>query len=257
MRLSKWYGDCVTSDGRAFIAYWARLRVGPLRIPYAAALEAGIRRTAEQRVTSWPGPAPTATPATTRWSCPRLDFHATWVPDTAPAASHTLFASPAGTIVWRCVAPRAKVRVARSGNGALRGRGYLEHLVTTVPLHRLPMRELRWGRFVSAAHALSWIAWRGETPRQWVFRDAALLPDARVGEAGIAFPGGALTFTNVAVIRNGPLISTALRDKTAWRLLVPWRMRGACETKWLARAILTDGETRHDGWVIHEVVRWA
>jgi hypothetical protein len=34
--LSKWYCDCVSDGGDAFVAYWARLSWGPIAIPYSA-----------------------------------------------------------------------------------------------------------------------------------------------------------------------------------------------------------------------------
>lgn len=257
MYLSKWYGDCVTPDGRAFIAYWARLGPGWVRVPYAAALEATAGGGTAQRTAVRPSPEPAPAEGDMRWACAPLGFRAAWLLG-PPTPAVTLFESDAGAIRWHCAVPGAPVRIERPGGATLTGSGYLEHLLITLPLRKLPMTGLRWGRFVSAGLALAWIVWQGETPRTWVFRDGAIEPGARVTDDGIALAdGGRLTIENAAVIREGPLGVTALRRMRALRLLTPRRLWSASERKWLARGTVALGAQRHEGWVIHEVVRWA
>ena len=57
---------------------------------------------------------------------------------------------------WHCVLPRGPVSA-----GAFNGLGYAEHLRLTIPPWRLPIRTLRWGRFLSPRNSLVWIDWQG------------------------------------------------------------------------------------------------
>jgi hypothetical protein len=50
---------------------------------------------------------------------------------------------------------------------------------------------------------------------------------------------------------------TALSRLRGLRVVTPGRLWSARETKWLAWGSAILGAQRQDGWVIHEVVRWA
>ena len=63
-------------------------------------------------------------------------------------------------------APAAEVSVSLRGFAPLRGTGYAERILITIPPWRLPIRELRWGRWIgeAASRSVVWIDWRGESP---------------------------------------------------------------------------------------------
>ena len=46
------------------------------------------------------------------------------------------------------------------------GTGYAERLELSIRPWRLPIRELRWGRFVSEGASMAWIDWQGADPTE-------------------------------------------------------------------------------------------
>jgi hypothetical protein len=200
--LRKWYLDCVDADGNAAIAYWAKLRWRYINLYYRTVAINGVERRCTE--VSW------------RQS---VSMEAS-----APPIRRRLFEGADGIVDWSCEMPRAKARI-----GSVRGDGYAELLRMTVPPWKLPIDELRWGRFIGGGKWAVWIEWRGALPQKWAFGDAGdvrfdderVLTDRRIGDAV-------------------PLIK--------W--LLPRRIRRAREQKWCSRASLGDDR----GWAIHEVV---
>ena len=142
---------------------------------------------------------------------------------------------------WDCVQPRARVELRMPDGRTLRGRGYAEVLSLSIAPWRLPIHELRWGRFAGERHGAVWIEWLGPHPLKLV-----LLDGARVD----AMPP--LRLSDEVVLRSGRIGETALR-------LLPRRLPGLGleETKWRSRGELAlPGEPPDRGWAIHEVVRW-
>jgi hypothetical protein len=109
----------------------------------------------------------------------------------------------------------------------------------------------------SADDSLTWIVWRGGEERRWAFHNGSELEGAKISETGVELPGdcGALELKEAVVLREGPLVSTALRSIPGASLWLPGGMKNAHETKWLARGSLTTQTRSSEGWVIHEVVR--
>jgi len=255
-QLSKWYLDCVTETGDAAVLYWASLRWGVLRLNYGAALVSLAGDKAEQRYTLRPEHAPECrADGTIRWCCDRLDVAAQWT-GRADGIERTLLDGPRGRIRWNCILPMADASV-RVGQHTLRGLGYVEHLTMTVKPWQLPIDELRWGRFISASDSLVWISWRGSLPRTWVFANGTELTDAKVGSLGVESSKEVLglIIDDGHVLRSGRLVSTALRSLSWIASLMP-RWRAACETKWVARALVTSPSGSNHGWVVHELVQW-
>ena len=253
----KWYLDCVTDTGDAALLYWASLRWGLLRLNYGSALVSLGDETAEQRYTLRPQTTPEyRTDATVRWQCNRLDVQARWTGD-SDRIERTLLDDPRGYIRWNCMLPRAEASV-RVGPHTLRGLGYVECLTMTISPWRLPIDELRWGRFISPSDSLIWINWRGPVPRTWVFAHGTELADATVGPLGVKLSDGehGLTMEEGRVVRSGRLSSTALRS-VGWAVSVLPRWRTASETKWVAPAQMTKVGGSTSGWVVHEVVQWS
>ncbi len=227
-RLSKWYMDCVSDEGEVFLAYWAELRWRAVRLNYASVLGgcSSLRET----------PAPVWSDGVLRWNAPPLGVTGTWRALDPPVRESLL----EGACNWNCVAPRARAEV-RLGGRAIRGLGYAEHLTMTVSPWRLPIDELRWGRFLSETEGVVWIEWSGE-------KSASLRWHNGVRSAGAL----EVEFRDREVLREGKLVETALRVIPNVHKLFPARILGLRESKWRSRAALGPAE----GWAIHEVVRW-
>jgi hypothetical protein len=258
--LRKWYLDCVTAEGSAWIGYWARLRWGPLSLSYAALLHGGRTAAPTQVQTLRPGAGPRIEGSSCEWTCAPLGLHAAWTADAEPV-QRVLLRVPGGGIRWRCHMPNATVRLGVTGPAAdpmlYEGRGYVEELELTVPPWQLPFRHLVWGRFAAAGSAVVWLQWRGESNRRLVVHDGSVRRRARVSANGICMPHATLSLSDGVPLRAGALGSTALRGVPGLAALLPTRFRDAMECKRLSRAVLRErGREAIDGWAIHEVVQW-
>lgn len=254
--LSKWYCDCVSDEGVAFIGYWARMRWGLLTIPYAATLYKPAGGATRERYSTRGCATPSVEEDELRWDCSRLGVRAAWSAR-APAIHRVLIETAEGSIEWRCHFPQAQARVDLAEPGRLSGLGYAEQLDLTMKPWRLPFEELRWGRLLTPEDAVIWIEWLGREPRQWVFHNGCELRGATIDETRVQLPNdhGVVELRDAVVLREGRLASTALGTIPTANLWLPDGIKNAYETKWLARGTFTTRTRSSSGWAIHEVVR--
>ncbi len=255
-RLVKWYSDCVSEEGVAFVGYWARMRWGPFTVPYAATLYKPVRDATRERYSLLPCVAPNLQEGELRWDCRRLGIQGVWN-SRLPAIHRTLLDTTEGSIEWHCHLPSAGSRIDLAGVGQVSGTGYAERLAMSVKPWRLPFDNLRWGRFLSPDDSVTWIEWSGEESRRWVFHNGVELRGATIKTDRVELPGGhgVLELRDAAVIREGFVASTALGAIPAARTWLPGGIRKAHETKWLSRGTLTASGRCGSGWAIHEVVK--
>jgi hypothetical protein len=254
--LSKWYCDCVSDEGIAFVGYWARMRWGPVNIPYAATLYKPLYDATRERYFIRACAAPIVQDDGLRWDCKRLGIRALWTAR-VPAVRRVLLETAEGSITWHCHLPCAEARIDLAGAGRLSGLGYAEQLTSSVKPWRLPFDQLRWGRFLSPKDAVTWIEWAGEEPRRWVFHNGVEVSDVTIGVGRVDLPGdhGIVELRDDVVLREGRLLSTALRAIPAARLWLHRAFKNAHETKWLAPGTFTTSTGSSSGWAVHEVVR--
>ena len=228
-RLSKWYLDCTDGDGHTVIAYRAELHWRAVHVHYAAVVgdSSSFRES----------PEPIQLGDTLRWQAPALDLEAEWQAIDPPAECQLL-----GCIEWNCVMPRARACV-RAGGRTIRGLGYAEHLTMTTPPWQLPLRELRWGRFLSEQDGLVWIECLGDEPVMIALHNGVAVEPERLWGLGLE-PG--------RVLREGVLGDGVLGTIPRLRKLLPVRMLDLHESKRLSRGTF-DGAS---GWAVHEVVLW-
>jgi hypothetical protein len=254
--LSKWYLDCVGEDGTVFIGYWGRIRWKRLAVSYASVLFLPPGGLAHSRSWLTRCAEPRAGRTEVLWSSRRMGVEAGWKAAAAPV-SRRLLDERGGSIDWDCVAPAARARVLLEDGKGVTGPGYAERISMTIPPWKLPIDELRWGRFLGSDRSVIWIDWRGPRPLSLVFADGAEVAGASVTNGGVDLPGGGrLSLRNPRTIREGPVVPAAL---SAWRpfsALVPAGFARARELKSLSRGILWEPSGREvEGWAIHEVVR--
>jgi len=254
--LSKWYCDCVSDDGDAFIGYWARMRWGPVAIAYAATLYKPAGDAIRERYSIRRCAAPTLTEDELLWECERLGLRAAWRLQ-VPAIERRLLDTAEGAVTWRCHVPSARARIDLAGVGQMSGLGYAEQLDLSIKPWRLPFDELYWGRFLSPEDTVVWIEWQGEEPRRWIFHNDVELPGSSLGARCLELEGdrGIVELEDGCVLREGRLASTATGGLPGAALWLPGRIRHAHETKWLSRGSLNTATRSSSGWAIHEVVR--
>jgi hypothetical protein len=253
VHVEKWYLDCVTPEGAGMIGYAGRIRLGPVTVPCFEMLVWRAGGPVRQSHTMAGGRLPTATADEIVWRSNALKVDGHWWRRGPAIAPTVLHAEAAGEVEWACLCPAAQVAVTVDGE-PYAGTGYAERLIMTLSPGRLPIRELRWGRFISVGQSCVWIQWRGAAERTWCFHNgqavSAAMPDLLV----LTWNGHRLKLDPGTIIRSGRLADTAFKHAGPLRWLLPANVRQLRETKWCSRGVLTDAVGReHAGWAIHEV----
>ena len=257
--LSKWYMDCVSNGGDVFIGYAAVLRWKALSINYSSILQYQNGKQAEARTSLLKFSTPQITDSSLDWFSDSLGIKGTWKA-ISPPIEKTLFESDTGDIKWRCLQPLAETNIHLGKQRRLTGFGYAEHISISIPPWQLPIDELRWGRFLSGRDSLIWIDWRGSHRLQMVLYNGVEAETARVTDNEVVLDGGhqVLSLEEKQVLREGALINTALSMIPGIGKIIPLRGLNTYECKWRSRGFLKeDALPVSEGWVIHEVVRWA
>ena len=257
-QLSKWYLDAVDQRGDVFIGYQARLRWKRLRLHYASALRYRNGGELETATTLRKLAPPRWHDGALTWQPRLLQTRGTWKPMQAPI-TRTLLQSERGDIRWRCHYPKARAEVVFHGENLHDALGYAEELELTIKPWQLPFGELRWGRFLSPDACLVWISWDGQQALNLVYHNSRQVGPASITDTEVEWNGGSavLAFSDTVVLRQGPLVSTALAAIPGVDALFPNVILRAYECKWRSRGRLRFAGARESmGWVIHEVVRW-
>ena len=173
-----------------------------------------------------------------------------------PPIEERLFATEEGGVVdWRVEAPVAAARFELEGLEPVQGAGYVERIFITVPPWRLPIRELRWGRWLDsdARRSVVWIEWRGAAPRTWVFADGARI-DATVTDGGVVGERARVVLEERRTLHERAFAEIAATIPPL-KALVPKSLLELRETKCCSggRLVEADGPGQR-GHAIHEVV---
>jgi hypothetical protein len=256
--LSKWYADCVTEEGAAAIVYHAELRWRAMTLHYSSLLKytPGNAVRIDYSLRNRPGPA--VHEDRIEWCSADWKAAGSW-DELGPSHRNLLFESENGLLDWNCAAPRAAATMQVGDGPALNGWGYAEHLRLTIAPWRLPIRRLRWGRFVNHADALVWIDWSGTYNKRVAYLNGAMVDDAEISnsEIGMAERSATLSLDQGVVLREGKLGATALSIIPNLGRLFPDSMLNVHERKWLSHAVLRrPGQADSVGMAIHEVVEW-
>ncbi|HEV2448073.1 MAG TPA: hypothetical protein VGS58_19215 [Candidatus Sulfopaludibacter sp.] len=245
--------DCVSDAGDAAILYCADLRwrgfhaaMGSLLVSDAGAGAHTRTVLGRHRVVS--------SADEIRVEHPRLKISGCWRSMASPA-KRTVYEQPEGSIVWDCLQPAAQVRM-RIGERELTGLGYVECLTLTLPSWRLPIRFLRWGRFVSPSHALAWVDWQGEHATRFAVFNGRECSLGAASESEVTVEGASLRIDAGESLRAGRLNSTVLAGAPGLKRLFPASLFNIREQKWKSRGTLVSSGQASAGWVIHEVVDW-
>jgi len=250
--LVKWYMDCVTEAGGVAIVYCADLRWHGVHATLSSVLTGddeliGTRTSISHHKLTFDGGCISA-------DLPKLGVSGLWEAD-APPVEHTVFEQDSGRIHWNCLQPRSRVHL-RVGDRELSGLGYAECLTVTIPPWQLPMRQLRWGRFVSPQDSLAWVEWKGSFNTSFAILNGEECEPQTVSESEVIAPNATLGIEPGLPLRSGRLRSTILPGAPALGKLFPSSLFNAEERKWRSRGVLTAPDRVSTGWVIHEVVQW-
>lgn len=253
--LTKWYLDCVAPDGRVLVAYRASLAWRSLKLTWHAFTVYESGRPPRQRASRSASSDPERREGGVVWRAPRLGctFEAE---STSSAVAATLLETELGAVEWECEAPATRVSVSLSDAPPIVGTGYVERLTMTIAPWRLPISELRWGRWISegAERSVVWIDWRGETPVRWVYFDGCRALETTVMDASVIAGNARLTLAETRTLHSRSL-RKVFDGMPALRAAVPASLLRWRETKWCSTGMLdVPGATSVHGHAIHESV---
>lgn len=120
------------------------------------------------------------------WSDSKFGVSGTWE-SLAETIQTRLFDLEEGYFDWKCDQPASKVQL-RINDRVLEGRGYAEQLILTVPPWKIPMDELRWGRFGSDGINIVWIELTEKEKRQWLWLNGAKIENCIIEDDHITMP---------------------------------------------------------------------
>ncbi|MEE8479006.1 MAG: hypothetical protein V3S42_03260 [Candidatus Neomarinimicrobiota bacterium] len=256
--MSKWYMDCIDTNGNVFIGYSAVLKWKKIKLNYTNILYYDGLGKPTERSTLRKLPSPGLKNNCMTWDPSKLQTRGTWNRIDAPLRK-TLLNTEVGTIRWDCFQPKANANILNGNNKIITGFGYAEKLDMTIKPWELPFNELRWGRFLSEKDTIIWVIWTGDTNCNLLFHNGKSIKDAIVSDECVDINQRELllTFSDKLVLRKGSLISTALSNLPGLTGIFPSKVLNTYECKWRSRGILTrENKKVSDGWVIHEVIRW-
>lgn len=253
--LAKWYLDCVADNGDGLIVYAADLNWKSWRIRYGNTLRiSGEKVETRSSLRRFSLPESIANQITLK--LPHLGVDGAWTSLTPPV-ERTIFENSGGAIRWHCLQPGSRVTLERSTNIA--GFGYAELLEVSISPWSLPIRELRWGRFVSEKESVVWIDWRGSYCFRLLLHNGAEQDVGEISDQRIVTSDShlQLSFDRGLVLRSGFLGKTVLPAIGRLARALPVKMLNVQEIKWRSRSTLRIGDRVTQGWSIHEVVTWA
>lgn len=250
-QLSKWYLDCVTDSGDASIVYAGDLNWGPVHLHFSSLL-CSRENTVTQKHSLREQGSPILAGSSISWNPTVFGIAGQWQADSVDLRE-TVFRDERGSVEWQCLMPRAQVRI---GNES--GLGYAERLSMTIAPWKIPIQDLRWGRFCSRSDWAVWIDWYGEYSKRIVYLNGKSAVSSTINDQQIRFDDGSrLIMDQSLILRKGPLGTTALSSIPGVSKTFPARLLQVDECKWRSHARLErPGCPPADGWAIHEIVHW-
>jgi hypothetical protein len=252
--LQKWYLDCVSENGEVFIGYSAKLDWKSLGLAYASFLDFDGGRS-KSGTSLLKECLPEISGDCVVWESENLACSGKWQNIGSKLPALKLFENDVGSVIWNARFPLSEVRIKRSGS-ELVGLGYAEKLDLTIPPWRLPIEELRWGRFISKDIYVVWVEWSGSQPLRVVYLNGRKIKDATVSDNGVHWEGGTLQHKQFSVLREGPLVATVLPKIPGIRTIFPEKILNMHERKWLSSSVFMLNGITHRGWTIHEIVQF-
>lgn len=254
VRFTKWYLD-VAAERRAAIGYWASLHYRDLRVVWQSMTSYAPEEPPSHSWSILRGAEPRRVAASVAWTCKPLRTHFE-VDSEVASLSERLWTDDegSGTVDWCCEVPVGMARVKLPDGSTLAGTGYAERITMTVVPWRLPIRELRWGRWSDhgARRSLVWIEWRGPQPRTWVYLDGQRV-DGVITDDAVVGDGFELQLARVFMLESRAL-AEVLDGLPMLSKVVPATLRDMRESRWFSEGKLCTGGNSIGGRAIHETV---
>ena len=259
--LSKWFLDFITENGDAMIFYAAKLTWHGWSTSYTSWLSydpsSGVSLKSRFRNIQMP----LVKDKTITWSDSKYGVSGTWESQVEMIQTR-IFNSDEGYLDWKCYQPASKVHLKINDN-ILEGMGYAEQLIITLPPWKIPMDELRWGRFGSDENYLVWIELREKEKCQWLWLNGEKIENCIIEDDHLTLPEKNLVLNldrGVALESEKKIFSVVeklIRYIPGINKVIPLKFLMADEFKWLSKGQLQmQGKTLSDGMAIHELVNF-
>jgi hypothetical protein len=259
--LSKWFLDFVGENGEAMIFYSAKLKWHGFSASYTSWLRYDFASGVQLKSRFRDVQAPQMSGDLITWSDSGFDVSGTWK-SSAKMIQARLFDSEDGFLDWKCYQPASKVQLKINGD-VWDGSGYAEQLILTVAPWKIPMDELRWGRFGSGENNLVWIELREKTKRQWLWLNGEKIENCTIEDEQISLPEKNLVLNldrGVLLESEKKIFSVVeklIRYIPGFNKVIPIHFLMADEFKWLSKGQLqSQGKTIDSGMAIHELVNF-
>ena len=257
--LEKWFLDCVTEEGQAIIFYAAKLKWKKWTVPYTSWLyyntKSGLSNKSRFRNVTFPE----IKNDIIYWNDNDFQVLGTWK-QLSPPINDIIFTSKEGNLDWNCYQPISKVNL-KIGDTELKGTGYVEKLTLTVSPWKIPMNELRWGRYISNKTQLVWIEIREKEIQQWIWYNGKKIENASIEDNCITLPhlNIYLELDKGIILESEKKILKVVKDLLVYLPGFNKEMSkfflNSDEYKWLSRGILKESnKTINEGWAIHEFI---
>ncbi|MFC2124608.1 hypothetical protein ACFLU5_07330 [Bacteroidota bacterium] len=257
--LNKWFLDCVSDEGEAMIFYAAILKWRGWEVPYTSMLYYDQATGVTHRSRFHKIHLPEKNDRSLYWNDLRFGIAGKWEALASPIQAR-IFESDEGYVDWNCFQPASNVHL-KIKDRVINGKGYAEQLVLTVEPWKLPMKELRWGRYGSQEDRMVWIELKDEGKQQWLWYNGEKIENANIGEDQITISakGISLELDRSVVLESErkiqQVVKNLIRYLPGFNSSMPLRFLMADEFKWFDHGIMRkEGEVVGKGWAIHEFV---
>lgn len=255
-RLEKLYCDSVDDSGNCFIIYLAKLDYRIISISYSGFIfidESGFKiENSDFKKTNIPVAEKLLT-----IKINKLGIEGSWKSTDAPFALSLFKNEDNEKLIWNCHHPKSITEI-RYNNKIFRGKGYAETLILPNLPYRLPVEEIRWGRFLSDTATVIWISWKGEKPLNRLFLNGTEYNDAEFSRDRITFGEKLfrLSFSQVRIIREGT-IADLFSGKYVLKTVIGQKILRTSEIKYIANTTFSRNSIFvAKGWSIFESVVW-
>lgn len=260
--VNKWFLDFTGEDGEVIIVYVATLRWKGLAVTYTSCLQHGLTGERVYKYRFRKVCFPKVSERCISWEDPFWGFSGEWESDSDPIQSR-LVDLPDGYLDWRCYQPDSKVQF-RLQDKILCGRGYVEQLVLTVPAWKIPMKELRWGRYITERNSMVWIELRNKQNKQWVWINGEKVGSCIIEDDHISIPGEKinLKLDRKIILESEKKIQSVVHKIVkyipSFQKVIPLNFLLADEIKWFSNGVTWDdnNELLERGKAIHEWVNF-
>lgn len=261
IHLDKWFLDIVTEEGEAMVFYAAKLKWHGIEVPYTSWLHNDPVKGVSIRSRFRKVQMPEKSGSWITWKDPHYEVEGEWMALAAPLHART-YESEEGHLDWNCFQPRSEVKLKIQGK-EVKGLGYAEQLVLTAEPWKIPINDLRWGRYGSKEDYMVWIEMRGEEQQQWLWYNGEKIENTQIEDAHIAIPekGIVLDLDQSVVLESEKKVLQVVKDLIKFlpgiNKSMPMQFLMAEEHKWLSRGVLKKGgQPASTGCAIHEWVNF-